>query len=86
MRYILLMSTSTSNLSKIGNRDPVLLRKSAKKYTEILVTAGTKKFAIEGTNVSVISNWDGLSFVRWPNKSDSFVSMPEVDLILETLE
>lgn len=60
------MARSVSNPSDISNNDLVLLRKSAKKYTKVLVITGTKKFRIEGTNVSVVSGKDGLSFISIP--------------------
>ncbi len=64
------MARSVSNPSEISNNDLVLLRRTAKKYAKAWVTvSGTKKFAIEGTNVSIIVGKVGLSFISIPATS-----------------
>ncbi len=86
------MARSVSNPSDISNNDLVLLRKGAKKYTKVLITAGTKKFAIEGTNVSVVSSKDGLSFISVPatnvilRNGTPVTSADEVKAAIKTLK
>jgi hypothetical protein len=60
------VAKGVSNFSNISNNDLVLLRRLAKKYSKVLVTAGTKKFTVEETHVSVISGGEGLSFISIP--------------------
>lgn len=71
-----------ANPSVISNNDLVLLRKMSKKYSKITVSTNSKKFKIEGTNVSVLSAVDGLSFISMPAtnaiyKDGALVTDPE---------
>ncbi len=86
------MAHSVSNLSDISNNDLVLLRKIAKKCSKVTVSTSNKKFQVEGTNVSILSSTDGLSFISVPAtnaiyKNGTLVSDPEeVKSAIKTLK